>query len=452
MLIDFSVRNFRSIGDEVTFSLVASADALLRSNVIEDPTILGPRGPALLKSAILYGGNASGKTSFCQAVACMKRLVEESATGLNEGDPLPGIVPFRLRADLAGGPTRFEARVLLEGAVYRYGFEATRRRIEREWLYVTGAEPRSREVMLFERAGEDKAAWTFGASFRGNREFLRAQTRASNCLILSKGPQESFAQLTPLYEWFARRLKTFNMASFPAELEQAYAARCQGSDIQKGCVTAFARVADAAVQGASAEIKHFRFPQQILDSLDEADKEEALKLGATLDHHTVFLLRRQTDTGEPVRMSIEDESSGTRRFLVLAGLVAEAFRNGDTVVLDEFEASLHTLLTKDILGAINDLDIPGRAAQFILATHDTNLLDLSALRRDQVFMVEKNAGQTEIFSLYDLTPTPKTDASLERQYLADRFGGTPKLGNLRLAIADAILGGEDGERPLSAAE
>ena len=92
-----------------------------------------------------------------------------------------------------------------------------------------------------------------------------------------------------------------------------------------------------------------------------------------------------------------------------------------------------------VVEVANDPQLGRKGAQFVFATHDTTLMEFDRLRRDQFIMVEKGPDhQTAVYSLYDLDPKPKLDAAAEKQYLASRFGGVPKLGNLRLAIADAL--------------
>jgi len=113
-------------------------------------------------------------------------------------------------------------------------------------------------------------------------------------------------------------------------------------------------------------------------------------------------------------------------------------------VIDELESSLHPLLVREVVEAMNDASLTDHAAQFLIATHDTNLLDFNLFRRDQFCFAEKNPNHgTELFRLTDLKPVPRIDIVVSKQYLGHRFGGLPPLGSLRSALAEALIEAKD---------
>jgi len=442
MLIELRIKNFRSIGVEQHLSFVASKDPALPDNVVRDISIRGANRPSILRSILLYGANASGKSNICQALFYMRACVLRSATDLNEGDDLLGIVPFKLNSQFESGPSLFEVVVSLANGVYRYGFEATASNIEREWLFLTRKEPKSREVTIFERRGANKKEWTFGASFLGGARYLTEHTRPTNCLLLSKGAQESYQQLVPLFDWFRDRLLVVNMANPPARILNEVGTRCQKSPGRKDSFAQLAHVADPTVAAVDIKQEHVIVPQEVYDLLStqiESSDQRSVELPKEFDTTELTVIRSQNDSPKDVSFDIDEESNGTQRFLAVSALLVEAYRKGQTLVLDELETSLHPLLTRQIVETINDPDLGTNGAQFIIASHDTNLFDFTLLRRDQIFLVQKGPdNQTDAFSVYDLSPKPKGDAAAERQYLNKRFGGVPSLGNLRLALAAAL--------------
>ena len=132
MLVEFSVSNYRSIRDRVTLSLVASADESHPSNYFKD--VAGKH--RLLKTAAIYGANASGKSNVIAALHTMRRVIRESHTA-QRGEPIP-VVPFRLDKQTANAPTEFEIVFIIDSARYVYGFAADRARIHGVWLTEAG--------------------------------------------------------------------------------------------------------------------------------------------------------------------------------------------------------------------------------------------------------------------------------------------------------------------------
>ncbi|EQD38119.1 hypothetical protein B1B_15964, partial [mine drainage metagenome] len=204
MLIEFSVANFRSIKERQTLSLVASSDSQLR----ETNVALGKDGVDLLRMAALFGPNASGKSNFFRAMHALQRLVQASALALQQGQPLPLVVPFRLAADSQDKPSEFEINFIAgDGVRYQYGFAAQPERIASEWLI---AYPHGRQQRWFERdhRTQDDRVWKFGPNFqseRGQRKVWQESTR-DNALFLSTAIQLNNAQLRPAFEWLTQRL------------------------------------------------------------------------------------------------------------------------------------------------------------------------------------------------------------------------------------------------------
>lgn len=434
MLVQFLVGNFRSIKTEQSLSLVASSDKSLASHLIETNVRVGGVSMNLLRSALIYGPNASGKSNICAAVRAFRLMVLNSATKLSVGDSIPEIAPYRLDTETNQEPSVFEVNVLLGDVVYRYGCAVTEAAVSREWLYSRKTIAKAPEVMVFERFGEDSVKWRFGASFRGNKEILRRQTRP-NCLLLSKAAQDNYEIVLPLYGWFRNGLITIDMADSPEQHIFRAAVRSAEGELDGRCIGGIAQVADTTVSDVEAHVEEKEFPEEVRAILKSQGHDVPERMRVPM----VTFGRPISGSDEVARFEMSEESNGSQRFFAIASLLVEAFREGKTVIIDELECSLHTILTQEIMEVLNDPELGAKGSQFIVATHDTNLLNVEKLRRDQIFLVEKGpTGATEFYSLWDVQPKPRSDASLENQYLAGRFGAVPVLGNLRLAIASAM--------------
>lgn len=173
MLVEMSVANFRSIKDRQTLSLVRnSGDELLRSNTFEASSV---KPIKLLRSAVVYGANASGKSNFLQAIQVMDRFVRKSS-GFQRGDDIP-VVPFKLCPATRELPTEFEVVFIADGVRYQYGFSATTERVHEEWLF---AFPKGHSQEWISRSWNSKNStyeWGKMARLTGQKELWKSSTR-----------------------------------------------------------------------------------------------------------------------------------------------------------------------------------------------------------------------------------------------------------------------------------
>src|SRR5579863_3504159 len=167
MLIQFNVANYRSIKESQTLTMVASKDDSHQdSNCIKTGI---PALPHLVRSAVLYGANASGKSNLVSALAFMRSMVETSAVSIREGQTL-NISPFRFDSKTADQPSEFEITLIEDGVRYQYGFEVNTTRVIREWLFAC---VKRKAQLWFERkydAKKDKDIWDFGTHLLGGKQ------------------------------------------------------------------------------------------------------------------------------------------------------------------------------------------------------------------------------------------------------------------------------------------
>ena len=417
MLIEFRVTNFRSLRDEQVFSMVASKDKTLLD------THTQPSGtsaaPVLLRTAAIYGPNAGGKSNLIKALHYMRGVVVESATLIKPGQTF-NVQPFRLDAKSGGKPTEFEATFVVEGVRYQYGFAMTPERIVREHLLVYKAFKPQHWFKRHYHKESDRDVYDFGPGLKGQKSVWESATRP-NALFLSMAVQLNSEQLQPAFNWFARQLVIFNEVT---PLNQRVTIQMLRDAEGKKSICDFLSTADMSI--ADIDIVTRKMPGQavrfdLLAGKTEVRAEE-IETDELRFHHV-------TDDGKAV-FGLTDESSGTRNYLFLAGPVIDILQKGLTLVVDELDTSLHTLLVRRIVQLFHDVKLNKNGAQLVFTTHDTSLLDAADLfRRDQIWLVEKDRDQAS--RLYGLSEfSPRKNEALERGYLMGRYGGLPLLRDL----------------------
>ena len=205
-IIKFRVKNFRSLRDEQVLSLIASKDKSLQDTHTQATGISA--APTLLRSAVVYGANASGKSNLIKAVQYMRAVVIESATLIQPGQTF-AVQPFRLDADSASQPSEFEVTFLLDGVRYQYGFAMTVERIVSEHLLVYKAFKPQRWFTPHFDSDTGKNVYDFGPGFKGLKNLWEGATRP-NSLFLSMAVQLNSEAMRPVFDWFANRLVIIN--------------------------------------------------------------------------------------------------------------------------------------------------------------------------------------------------------------------------------------------------
>lgn len=419
MLIEFRVTNFRSLRDEQVLSMVASKDkTLLDTNTLATGI---SAAPTVLRSAAIYGPNAGGKSNLIKALQYMRGVVMESATVIQPGQAF-GVQPFRLDATSADEPTAFEATFVVDGVRHQYGFAMTSERIVSEYLLVYKAfKPQHWFKRHFdEESGRD--VYDFGPGLKGQKAVWESATRA-NALFLSMAVQLNSEQLSPIFNWFSRQLVIFNELT---PLNQRVAIEMLRDPEGKKLICSFLSAADISI--ADIDVVTRKVPGKSVRFDLVAGKTE---VRAQEVEENELRFHHVTANGKAV-FGLGEESSGTRNLLFLAGPVLDIVGKGQTLVIDELDTSLHTLLVRRLVQLFHNVDLNMSGAQLIFTTHDTSLLDApDLLRRDQVWFVEKGRDQaSRLFGLSEFSP--RKNEALERGYLMGRYGGLPLLGDLEI--------------------
>jgi AAA15 family ATPase/GTPase len=420
MLLEFRVKNFRSLRDEQVLSLVASKDKTL-----EDTNILSTglkAAPGLLRSAVIYGANAGGKSNLIKALQYMRGVVLESATVIQPSQTY-AVQPFKLDVLSASQATEFEVTFIVAGVRYQYGFAMTSQRIVREHLLVYKAFKPQRWFERHFESESGKDVYEFGPGLKGAKNLWEGATRP-NSLFLSMAVQLNSEAMRPVFDWFSTALVIFNEQ---AKLSpQTSIQMLQHSEGRKR-ICAFLSAADISI--SDIEVVTRKVPGQAVHLDLDAGKTE-VRSEEVEEHQLRF--SHVTKKGRAV-FDLVDESNGTLNLLFLTGPVMDILMKGLTLVIDELDTSLHTLLVRELVRLFHQPDVNTGGAQLIFTTHDTSLLDAPDLfRRDQVWFVEKDKDQAStLVALAEFSP--RKNEALERGYLIGRYGGIPFL-NISLGL------------------
>ncbi|MBI1882344.1 MAG: ATP-binding protein [Chloroflexi bacterium] len=419
MLIEFRVKNFKSFRDEQIFSMVASSDKSLPENTIATKLLGGRR---LVRSAVLYGANASGKSNLVRALNFAQNFVEESAKR-KRGTEI-SVQPFRLDSDSSKSPSEFEINFIHQEVRYQYSFSVGRQRVYEERLI---AYPKNLPQIWFERAPKpdsEESDWYFGPQLKGEKRRLVSVTRP-DVLFLSVAATFNHEQLSNVYEWFSDYLVVIDTSRDVDFLEQRTAEWVKKNESLYEPIQALLELADLGIINISIEENTYTEDKLPTDMPDE------LRSYFLERKYMEVQMRHRTGDSDSlgVLFPIEDESLGTRRLLGISGPWTDALIHGFIVVVDELDASLHPLLVRFLVNLIHNPKINRQNGQLIFNTHDTTLLDPTLFRRDQVWFVEKdNAGVSHLYPLLDFSP--RKEESLAKGYLQGRYGAIPFIGEL----------------------
>ncbi len=421
MLIEFSATNYRSIRETQTISMASSRyyKGLEETNCF-DTSI--PGLPKLLRSAVVYGPNASGKSNLLRALQFMQHFVLSSHS-YQEGQRI-NTASFALAANTRSEPSEFEIFFVQDNVRYQYGFAATSARVTKEWLM---AFPEGKPQRWFERnydAKADKDEWYFGSKFTGRRQFWQEATR-KNALFLSTAIQLNNEQLKPVFNWFQRKLAVV----LPGEdINLKFSIDQCESEAGKKQIMEFMNAADISIEGL--EVKKMPFAAEMLPSdIPQGIKEQVIRDMQGKEMVTVRF-QHQTDSGQSVSFDLSDESGGTQKLFTLAGPWLDVLANGRILCVDELDTSLHPLMVRFLIELIHNQEINKHHAQLIFTTHDTSVLDMEIFRRDQIWFMEKNReNASKLYPLSDFSP--RKGEALEKAYLKGRYGALPFIGELR---------------------
>ena len=397
MLLRFRFANFRSFRDEQELSFIASNlndsdEGIFRPDAI-------PEG--VLPAAAIYGANASGKSNVLKALAFMQRAVTDSHRLWEpEGDiPIEAFAGDNFREK----PSEFEADFLSDGIRHQYGFSLNSRKILNEWLIVY---PNGHKQTWFKREYGERMV--FSQKLAGPNRSVEELTRP-NSLFLSCAAQNSHKALSGVHGWFA---KTVDIIDEDIKSRLSFTIKVL-RDMPEFALQAKIILEQADVGIHDFEIKKIPESGRIIN-INQFTLAATSSDRLSLIHHM---------GGDRVAVSIKDESRGTVALLGLLAPLIVALETGYLLYVDELDASLHTHLAIALIKRFTSSSNKNQG-QLLFNTHDTNLLSADVLRRDQVWLTEKDKdGASTLYPLTDFKP--RAQENLEKGYLQGRYGAIP---------------------------
>lgn len=414
MLIEFNISNYRSFSGCSTLCMeAASDDSLAETNIIESGKY------RLLRSAVVYGANASGKSNLVRAMQFMKHIVLNSSRETQANERID-VDPFLLSMECEEQPSRFEIEFVSNDIQYRYGFEVDQTLVHSEWLFSRAT---VREARLFTR---EKGKISINENRFKEGKGLEERTRP-NALFISVCAQFNGEISQIILAWFQNFKILHGFA--PSMLYSSTVEKIKNPVSQRQVLN-LTQVADPGIIGFDLTEKKLT-PDDLPEDMPEEVKSRILKDSAMVvslktKHQQFDKNKEQTKT---VSLDFgEAASDGTQKLASLSGPLLDILETGQVFIVDELDARLHPLLTKLVVSLFNSPANKSNA-QLIFTTHDTTLLTSELFRRDQIWFTEKDRlGATDLYSLAEIKGIRK-EASFARDYIMGKYGAIPFIGD-----------------------
>ena len=433
MLVRFQFENYRSFRDESILSMEAKGNAEYKS------CLLPYKKKGLLPAAALFGKNGGGKSNVIRAFWLGVQFIRNAQKTQHEKAEVP-VRAFALNDYSEQEPTGFEYEYIQDGVKYIYGFSATKKEIKKEYLY---AAPKGQKSEIFSREGQ---MFSFPVNGEKKMKEMIAEAVAPNQLFFSIACVMNYRPCILAMKWFREYV---HFSKDYADSPQQLLEHAEDVNMLKSIVT-YAKQADVGIEDMSFEIKneeisaHDSMPGNLPEGMVMALKQFAAALKDSSDSAELNLKIGEVKTssmhrginkaGEEKLFSLElsDESDGTRRLMSLAPGIEQVLQQGGVLMVDEIDRELHPLLAEFIISQFQSPETnPGRA-QIIFTTHDTELLNMEILRKDQVYFVDKNkkSGVSELFNLTELPV--RTNDNIRKAYLVGKYGAVPDVDTVEV--------------------
>ena len=421
MLVEFTVGNFLSFKDKRTLSFEAGSISELPENVVKFGKY------KLLRSAVVYGANSSGKSNLIKALDRMRDILLNSVK-LNDKDELD-YSPFLLSNQSEKAPTYFEIEFIISEKKYRYGFEYNNIEIVNEWLFIKDGT--KKEVAQFIRTPEG-----IGVSDDFKEGNGKESSTNNNRLFVSLVAQLGGSISKTIIEWF----RNYNVLSGIDHKDYKGFTLKMLHDKFNGCEESLSLFQKLKLGFQDINVIESEF--SISDLPNDLPEKIKVKISKDLRDKTVISVKtihnKYDKNGKVVDSVLFDtevqESEGTKKIIDLSGPVFDTLISGKILIIDELDAKLHPLLTKQIVALFNNHKTNPKNAQLFFATHDTNLLNYDLFRRDQIWFTEKDESeQTDLYSLVEFKlpdgSKVRNDSNLEKNYIRGRYGAIPFITN-----------------------
>lgn len=404
MILEFSVTNYLSFKEKVTFSMIANTTSGLEDNYFVS------NDKKILKTAAIYGSNASGKSNLFKMLSTVVFMLKNSNKA-NIDATLP-LIPFKFDKKTIKKPSEFEIKFIVDNIRYVYGFKADKNNIYEEYLYNY---PNGRETKIFDRTNINEYSYT-----QKDERILKdiESKNTHNKFFLATATTWNFEKTKPAYDFLTTKIVTcFNID----ELKEMVFTTFETSDKKlKKFTLDFLKKTDFNIEDYN--ISTIDISKNTISNIPDFLKKNLLEKSKTFQ---ILLKHKGIDN----YLNLDEESLGTQMIFLLIPFISDTINNKKILIIDELDRSLHPFLVHYIVEMFNNPEINKNNAQLIFNTHDTNLLDLNILRRDQIWFTEKDneTGSSDLYPLSDFSV--RKQENIEKGYMQGRYGAVPFIKN-----------------------
>lgn len=434
MILNIELKNYRSFKNGMTFSLVAESSKSKEQNVFVQPLAKGDDEVRLLKTAMLFGANASGKSNVLRSIYEITNFIGKNKP--KAGVAIPVYDPFRFAAETTEAPVEFKIEFAgRDNIKYSYKIIFNKKNVISEELYYY---PNKKETTLFTRFAPESLdtiahIGKLGNSFKNTKDIEVFQNQA----LLSKFGEDIPNELiTPVYVYITQIdvVNACNTRMLTQIFNETRNKLVTDSALLKK-MNELLSFADTGLNGVLIKElteDRFKLPSDIPDDVrNQFIKDNKYFITG---QHSFFENEKLKRTDEP--LPFQEESKGTNTIFALGGRILQALENGEILFIDEIDTNLHPYLSKLLVTLFQSTQINKNNAQLIFTSHNPILLDRTLFRRDQIWFTEKDEfGVSDLYSLQDFSDV-REDTPFDKWYLAGKFGGIPNIKSLESLFVD----------------
>jgi hypothetical protein len=435
MVLNIYFENYRTFKNEVVFSLVAEASKTKKDNVFTAAIGKGDE-VRLLKTAAIYGANASGKSTLLKGLFEIQKMLNND-NKREVGDAITAYEPFLFAAETNAAPVKFIIEFVTEDdenrkVKFKYEILFDNKNILFELLeYYPNNVPKQ---LLKREIGTDSSAITH-YGFIGNNSKNKKEKLFHNQPFLSKFASDIPDEIISKVYIYLKGIKIINATNSKmlSPYNKRIRERINTDNIFFNKINDLLKHSDFGINNIASNQMPF----------DDDELTVSNNLSKNLNRKIIENLKNNYDLktyhdfykdGKLIHktseLNFKEESTGTKTVLILGGVLLETLEKGGIIFVDELDTSLHTYLAKLLVMLFQNKKVNNKNAQLVFISHDTNLLDRTLLRKDQIWFTEKDEqGVTELISLQDFTDV-RQDTPYEKWYLAGKFGALPNLKSI----------------------
>lgn len=433
MILEFSIANFRSICEKQVFTMYASSARSKPDNIFEAKMLSGDT-VSLMKAAVIYGANASGKSNIILALWELRKMLVE-ADSIKIDEPLSSYQPFLFNSLSALAPIDLELIFMTKSKEkFRYSLSFNKDEIIREELF---SYPKKQARNVFTRTNDKNAKDENLHNGRLGKElgYKNYEVHKKLPFLSIFGNASNYHPLiSPIHTYF-KDLEVCNVVN--KRLVSTLSDSIK-SDLQKEEYKWLEQQLARLITACDTQINGFHVEKDKKvrngEPLDEGKSIKTSLKEVVFAKHKMY--ENQKETGDLYFLPFNEESIGTNHLFALGGLILKALKEGKALFFDELDSSLHPYISRFLLKLfLNPVSNP-KNAQLIFTAHEPNLMDKNMLRADQIWLTEKNAqGETELFSVQDFDNV-REDIPFDKWYMEGKFGAVPHISEIEYIFGD----------------